>query len=206
MATTSPTVEPARNKLFVRPTWTTGFGSWLTTVDHKRLGILYILTSFAFMGAASIEAFIMRLQLMRPGQQLVSPDVFNQLFTMHGVTMVFLAIMPLGIGFANYFVPPMIGARDLALPRLNGFGYWVYALGGLMIYTSFFLGGAPDIGWTGYAPNTTLSANPGVGVDFYMFGLFISGIGTTATGMNLIVTIINMRAPGMTFMRMPVFA
>ena len=202
MAASTNVAQPA---LFVRPTWRTGLRSWLTTVDHKKLGILYILSSFVFMGLASIEAFIMRLQLMRPGQQLVSPDFFNQMFTMHGVTMVFLAIMPLGIGFANYFVPLMIGARDLAFPRLNAFGYWVYSLGGLMIYTSFFLGGAPDIGWTGYAPNTTLSANPGLGVDFYMYGLFVSGIGTTATAMNLIVTIINMRAPGMTFMRMPVF-
>jgi len=202
MAASTNVAKPA---LFVRPTWQTGLLSWLTTIDHKKLGILYITSSFLFLALASIEAFIMRLQLMRPGQDLVSPDAFNQLFTMHGVSMVFLAIMPLGIGFANYFVPLMIGARDLAFPRLNAFGYWVYAFGGLMIYTSFFLGGAPDIGWTGYAPNTTLSANPGLGVDFYMFGLFISGIGTTATGMNLIVTIINMRAPGMTFMRMPVF-
>jgi cytochrome c oxidase subunit 1 len=202
MATSTNVARPA---LFVRPTWRTGLWSWLTTVDHKKLGIMYIVTSFAFMALASVEAFIMRLQLMRPGQQLVSPDFFNQMFTMHGVTMVFLAIMPLGIGLANYFVPLMIGARDLAFPRLNAFGYWVYSLGGLMIYTSFFLGGAPDIGWTGYAPNTSLSANPGLGVDFYAFGLFISGIGTTATAMNLIVTIINMRAPGMTFMRMPVF-
>jgi cytochrome c oxidase subunit 1 len=202
MATSTNVARPA---LFVRPTWRTGLWSWLTTVDHKKLGIMYIVSSFAFMALASVEAFIMRLQLMRPGQQLVSPDFFNQMFTMHGVTMVFLAIMPLGIGLANYFVPLMIGARDLAFPRLNAFGYWVYSLGGLMIYTSFFLGGAPDIGWTGYAPNTSLSANPGLGVDFYAFGLFISGIGTTATAMNLIVTIINMRAPGMTFMRMPVF-
>jgi len=204
MAIESPGVD-TRNKLFARPTWTTGIGSWFTTIDHKKIGILYIVSSFTFMGAASIEAFIMRLQLMRPGQQLVSPDVFNQLFTMHGVTMVFLAIMPLGIGLANYFVPLMIGARDLAFPRLNAFGYWVYSLGGLMIYSSFFLGGAPDVGWVGYAPLTSLSNNPGLGVDFYVFGLFISGVGTTATAMNLIVTIVNMRAPGMSFMRMPVF-
>src|SRR5690606_41030734 len=110
-----------------------------------------------------------------------------------------------GIGLANYFVPLQIGARDLAFPRLNAFGYWIYSFGGLMIYTSIFLGGAPDVGWVAYAPLTSLSHNPGLGVDFYMFGLFISGIGTTATAMNLIVTIVNMRAPGMTFMRMPVF-
>jgi cytochrome c oxidase subunit I len=205
MATTHPTASTA-GKLLVRPTWTSGLFSWLTTVDHKRLGILYITSSFLFMAAASIEAFIMRLQLMAPGNSLVSPDTFNQLFTMHGVTMVFLSIMPLGIGLANYFVPLQIGARDLAFPRLNAFGYWVYAFGGLMIYTSWFLGGAPDVGWVAYAPLTSLSANPGHGVDFYMFGLFISGVGTTATAMNLIVTIINMRAPGMKLMRMPVFS
>ena len=204
MATTHPTASAGT--LLVRPTWTSGLFSWLTTVDHKRLGILYIVSAFLFMSAASIEAFIMRLQLMAPGNSLVSPDTFNQLFTMHGVTMVFLSIMPLGIGLANYFVPLQIGARDLAFPRLNAFGYWVYAFGGLMIYTSWFLGGAPDVGWVAYAPLTSLSANPGHGVDFYMFGLFISGIGTTATAMNLIVTIINMRAPGMKLMRMPVFS
>jgi len=205
MASPTHPARPAANKLLTRPTWTTGVGSWLTTVDHKRLGILYIASSFLFMALASVEAFIMRLQLIRPGQQLVSPDTFNQLFTMHGVTMVFLAIMPLGIGLANYFVPLQIGARDLAFPRLNAFGYWIYAFGGLMLYTSFFLGGAPDIGWVAYAPLTTLSNNPGLGTDFYMFALFISGVGTTATAMNLIVTIFNMRAPGMSLMRMPVF-
>jgi cytochrome c oxidase subunit I len=188
-----------------RPTWTTGPLSWLTTVDHKRLGILYILTSFLFMGAASIEAFLIRLQLASPTARLLSPDVYNQMFTMHGVTMVFLAIMPLGIGLANYFVPLQIGARDLAFPRLNAFGYWVYLVGGLFLYTSFFLGGAPDVGWFAYAPLTSLSANPGLGTDFYMIGLFVGGIGTLVTGMNLIVTIINMRAPGMTMMRVPVF-
>lgn len=205
MAAPTHAATSGAGKLLVRPTWTKGVLSWVTTVDHKRLGLLYIMSAFMFMAVASVEAFIMRLQLMRPEQQLVSPDTFNQLFTMHGVTMVFLAIMPLGIGLANYFVPLQIGARDLAFPRLNAFGYWVYALGGVMLYTSFLLGGAPDIGWVGYAPLTTLSANPGLGTDFYMFSLFISGIGTTATAMNLIVTIVNMRAPGMTFMRMPVF-
>ncbi len=191
--------------IFKRPTWTRGIGSWITTIDHKRLGILYILSSFLFMGLASVEAFIIRLQLMAPNQQLVSPDAFNQLFTMHGVTMVFLAIMPLGTGLANYFVPLLIGARDLAFPRLNAFGYWVYILGGLFIYSSFFLGGAPDVGWFAYAPLTSLSNNPGPGTDFYMLGLTITGIGTLVTAMNLIVTIISMRAPGMTMMRMPVF-
>jgi cytochrome c oxidase subunit I len=157
------------------------------------------------MAAASVEAFLIRLQLAAPGNTLLSPDVYNQMFTMHGVTMVFLAIMPLGIGFANYFVPLQIGARDLAFPRLNAFGYWVYFVGGLFLYTSFFLGGAPDVGWFAYAPLTSLSNNPGNGTDFYMIGLFVGGIGTLVTAMNLIVTIVSMRAPGMTMMRVPVF-
>ena len=201
---TIPAPAP-RAGVFTRPNWTSGLASWLTTVDHKRLGLLYILSSGLFLALASIEALLIRLQLAVPGNTLLSPDVYNQMFTMHGVTMVFLAIMPLGIGFANYFVPLQIGARDLAFPRLNAFGYWVYAVGGFFIYTSFFLGGAPDVGWFAYSPLTSLSNNPGNGTDFYMIGLFVSGIGTLVTAMNLIVTIINMRAPGMTMMRVPVF-
>jgi cytochrome c oxidase subunit 1 len=196
----------AAPQLLPRPTWTRGIGSWITTVDHKRLGILYLVTSFIFLGLGSLEAGLIRLQLAAPEQQIVNPDFFNQLFTMHGLTMVFLAIMPMGIGLANYFVPLLIGARDLAFPRMNSFGYWIYALSGLFIYTSFLLGGAPDMGWTGYAPLTTLANNPGHGVDFYMIGLIVNGVGTLITAMNLIVTIVNLRAPGMTYMRMPLFA
>ncbi len=200
-----PVVGQPPNTLLNRPTWTEGLFSWLTTVDHKRLGILYLVTSFIFFGLGSIEALLIRLQLAIPDNTLLSPDVYNQMFTMHGVTMVFLAIMPMGIGLANYFVPLQIGARDLAFPRLNAFGYWVYFVGGLFIYTSLFLGGAPDVGWVAYAPLTSLSNNPGLGTDFYMIGLFVSGIGTLVTAMNLIVTVINMRAPGMTMMRVPMF-
>ncbi len=205
MAVSKVTVPAPSTGVFTRPNWNTGWLSWLTTVDHKRLGLLYIFTSFIFMGAASIEALLIRLQLAVPGNTLLSPGVYNQMFTMHGVTMVFLAIMPLGIGFANYFVPLQIGARDLAFPRLNAFGYWVYAVGGLFLYTSFLLGGAPDAGWFAYSPLTSLSNNPGNGTDFYMIGLFVGGIGTLVTAMNLIVTVINMRAPGMTMMRVPLF-
>ncbi|TVR85234.1 MAG: cytochrome c oxidase subunit I [Trueperaceae bacterium] len=200
-----PVVGQPPNTLLTRPTWTEGLFSWLTTVDHKRLGILYLVTSFIFFGLGSIEALLIRLQLAIPDNTLLSPDFYNQMFTMHGVTMVFLAIMPMGIGLANYFVPLQIGARDLAFPRLNAFGYWVYFVGGLFIYTSLFLGGAPDVGWVAYAPLTSLSNNPGLGTDFYMIGLFVSGIGTLVTAMNLIVTVINMRAPGMTMMRVPMF-
>jgi len=200
------TVAPAPTVgVFTRPSSDRGLLGWLTTVDHKRLGLLYIFTSFLFMAAASFEAFLIRLQLAAPGNTLLSPDVYNQMFTMHGVTMVFLAIMPMGIGFANYFVPLQIGARDLAFPRLNAFGYWVYAAGGLFLYTSFILGDPPDVGWVAYAPLTSLSNNPGNGTDFYMIGLLVGGIGTLVTAMNLIVTIVSMRAPGMNMMRVPVF-
>ena len=206
MAVSKVTVAaPTGAGVFTRPNWEAGWLSWLTTVDHKRLGILYIVTSFLFMAAASVEAFLIRLQLAVPNNTLLAPDAYNQMFTMHGVTMVFLAIMPLGIGFANYFVPLQIGARDLAFPRLNAFGFWVYAVGGLFLYSSFLLGGAPDVGWFAYSPLTSLSNNPGNGTDFYMIGLFVGGIGTLVTAMNLIVTIVSMRAPGMTMMRVPVF-
>lgn len=191
--------------LFKRPTAEHGLWSWLTTVDHKRLGILYFVTTFIFFLLGSIEAGVIRLQLALPGQQLVTPDFYNQLFTVHGVTMVFFAIMPLGTAFANYFVPLQIGARDLAFPRLNAFGYWAYLAGGLIFYASFLLGGAPNAGWFAYSPMTQPAYNPGQGIDFYMVGLLISGIGTLVTAMNLIATIINMRAPGMSMMRMPLF-
>lgn len=201
MATTS-----VRTGILPRPKFKSGIWDWITTVDHKKLGIMYLVTSFIFLLAGSVEAGLIRMQLALPEQQMVSPDFFNQLFTMHGLTMVFLAIMPMGIGLANYFVPLGIGARDLAFPRLNSFGYWIYALSGLFIYSSIFLGGAPDVGWVAYAPLTSLNANPGHGVDFYMIGLAINGIGTLVTAMNLIVTIVSFRAPGMTYMRMPLFA
>jgi cytochrome c oxidase subunit 1 len=196
---------PSQRALLRRPTAETGLLSWLTTVDHKRLGILYFLTTFAFFLLGSLEAFVIRLQLAAPTQQLVSPDLYNQLFTVHGVTMIFLAVMPLGTAFANYFVPLQIGARDLAFPRLNAFGYWAYLAGGLILYSSFLLGGAPDAGWFAYAPMTLRDHSPTAGIDFYVVGLLVSGIGTLVTAMNLIVTIINMRAPGMSMMRMPLF-
>ena len=201
-----PTTQPPETRgLLKRPDAETGVVSWLTTVDHKRLGILYFVTTFGFFLLGSVEAFLIRLQLAAPNQQIIGPDLYNQIFTMHGLTMIFLAVMPLGTAFANYFVPLMIGARDLAFPRLNAFGYWAYLAGGLILYSSFLLGGAPDAGWFAYAPMTQAEFTPGTGIDFYLMGLLISGIGTLVTAMNLIVTILNMRAPGMTMMRMPLF-
>ncbi len=200
-----PSRPASQTGLLERPTWKTGALSWLTTIDHKKLGILYLVSSFFFLAVGTIESSLIRLQLIAPNMKLLNPDLYNEMFTAHGVTMVFLAIMPMGIGFANYMVPLQIGARDLAFPRLNAFGYWIYLFGALLFLSSWLLGGAPDVGWFAYSPLTSLSNNPGHGTDFYMVALFIGGIGTLITAMNLIVTIINMRAPGMTFMRMPLF-
>ena len=186
-----------------------GIHSWLTTVDHKRIGILYLVTALVFFLFGGIEAFIIRLQLMRPDNHVVSEALFDQLFTMHGVTMIFLAIMPLSIGFMNYIVPLQIGARDVAFPRMNAASYWLFLAGGLILNSSWLLGGAPNAGWYNYAPlNVGGLLNPGPdvhGIDFYVMGLQVAGIGTLLGAINFLATIINLRAPGMTPMRMPLF-
>jgi len=183
----------------------TGFWSWVTTVDHKRIGALYGVTAFIFFLIGGLEATMMRVQLAKPENTFVSPDVFNQLFTMHGTTMIFLAVMPLSASFFNFLIPLMIGARDVAFPRLNAFSYWVFLFGALFINLSFFLGGAPDTGWFGYSNLTSSQYSPGHGVDFWAVGLQILGIASLAAGFNFIITIVNMRAPGLKLMRMPVF-
>jgi cytochrome c oxidase subunit 1 len=191
---------------FARPVETQrGLVSWLTTVDHKRLGILYGVFSMIFFLVGGIEALFIRLQLAQPNGEVVGADTYNQLFTMHGTTMVFLVIMPLSSAFTNYFMPLQIGARDVAFPRMNAFSFWVWLLGGVFMYSSFFLGGMPNGGWFGYSPNTSITFSPGHHIDFWVIGLLIMGIGSTVSAANLIVTAINMRAPGMTMMRMPVF-
>ncbi|HEU4488552.1 MAG TPA: cytochrome c oxidase subunit I, partial [Actinomycetota bacterium] len=196
-------VLPRRGGLLSRPTATTGWRSWVTTVDHKKIGILYGFTAFIFFLLGGIEALAIRAQLARPDGTILDADTYNQLFTMHGVTMIFLVVMPMGVGLMNYFIPLMIGARDVAFPRLNAFSYWVFALGGLFLYSSFVLGGAPDGGWFGYAPlNREL---PSHGMTFYSLGLQMLGVASLAGAVNFIITILNMRAPGMTLMRMPVF-
>ena len=192
-----------RRRFFSRPTARTGWWGWLTTVDHKKIGILYGVTSFAFFIIGGVQALVMRLQLARPDGDLIGARTYNQLFTMHGVSMIFLVVMPFGVALINYLIPLMIGARDVAFPRLNAFSYWTFLLGGLFLYSSFFLGGAPDGGWFGYAPlNKTL---PGHGMTYYSLGLQILGVASVAGAVNFIVTILNMRAPGMTLMRMPAF-
>jgi cytochrome c oxidase subunit 1 len=183
---------------------------WVTTVDHKRLGILYILFGLVFLALGGIEATIMRLQLIRAHNDLVSPQVFNRMFTMHGTTMIFFVAMPLVFGFANYLVPLMIGARDMAFPRLNAFSFWMTALGGLFLYFSFVggdglygAGSAPDVGWFAYAPLTAKTFSVGHSTDYWTLALLSSGIGSMGTAINLITTIVSMRCPGMTLGKMP---
>ena len=182
-----------------------GLWSWLTTVDHKRIGILYGATAFFFFLVGGLEAILLRIQLGEANNTFLSPEAYNQLFTMHGTTMIFLAIMPLSAMFFNFMIPLMIGARDVAFPRLNAFSYWVFLLGGLFLNSSFLFGAAPDQGWYGYANLTSRQYSPGMNVDFWMLGLQILGIASLAAAVNFFVTILNMRAPGMTLMRMPMF-
>ena len=188
-----------------RPVHPTGVWSWITTIDHKRIGILYGVTAFIMFLTGGLEALYIRLQLARPGQEFVTPETFNQLFTMHGTTMIFLAIMPMGAAFFNFVIPLQIGARDVAFPRLNAFSYWTFLAGALMLKLSWFLGGAPNAGWFGYAPITGAAYNPGQGIDFWILSLQILGVASLAAAFNFIVTIVNMRAPGLSLMRLPLF-
>ena len=178
---------------------------WITTVDHKRLGLMYIGMALFFLVVAGIEAAMMRWQLMWPQGTVVGPRVFNQLFTMHGTTMVFFVGMPILIGLGNYLVPLMIGARDMAFPRLNAFGFWVTLFGGLLMYFSFVAGGAPDTGWFSYAPLTESAFSRGQNTDFWILGLLVSGSGTIAAGVNFIATILCLRTPGMKLGKVPLF-
>src|SRR6266536_5597342 len=158
MATVASEAEPVlypRRRVFARPKATAGWWSWMTTVDHKRIGILYGVTSFTFFLVGGSEALLIRAQLARPNGHVVTAEAYNELFTMHGLTMIFLVVMPLSAAFFNYLIPLMIGARDVAFPRLNAFSYWAFLFGGLFTYSSFVLGGAPNGGWFGYAPLST---------------------------------------------------
>ena len=180
--------------------------SWLTTVDHKRIGILYIVTSLTFFGLGGLLALLIRAQLATPNESFVTRNSYNELFTMHGTTMIFLVVVPILAGFGNYLVPLMIGARDMAFPRLNALSYWLFLLGGIILYSSWFAaGGAPKGGWTGYVPLTELPYTPGHGIDLWILSLHVLTISSLAGAINLLVTIHNMRAPGMSWMRMPLF-
>lgn len=182
-----------------------GLLSWLTSIDHKQIGIMYIVSAYGFFLVGLFEALLMRLQLIRPLNDFLSPNVYNQIFTMHGTTMVFLVGMPLLFGFAMYLVPLMIGARDMAFPRLNALGYWLYLFGALMLYFSFLGGGAPAAGWFSYAPLTEKAYSPSPGIDYWALSLLVMGAGSVASGINLIVTILTLRTPGMTLQRVPLF-
>jgi len=193
----------------VRP-WTDTVHEWVTTVDHKRIGILYIVYALLYLVVTGAEALIIRVQLMHSHNHFVSPQVFNRMFTMHGTTMIFFVAVPVLFGFANFLVPLMIGARDMAFPRLNAFSFWLTALGGLLLYFSF-LGGnglygagtAPDVGWWAYAPLASKAFSPGHSSDYWTISLLIAGFGTIATSINIIATVLCMRCPGMTLGRMP---
>jgi len=182
----------------------TGVWSWITTVDHKRIGLLYGMTAFFFFFVGGLEAYLVRLQLAQPNGTVLSASAYNQLFTMHGLTMVFLVVMPIAAAFTNYFLPILIGARDVAFPRLNAFSYWLFLFSGIMIYTSFFVGGAPDGAWVGYSPLATQLTEV-VRMDYWAIGLNLLGVASIAASANFIATIFTMRAPGMTMLRMPVF-
>src|SRR6266446_1748043 len=182
-----------------------GVWSWLTTVDHKRIGILYSVAAFAFFLLGGFEALLLRLQLAQPNGHVVGAQTFNALFTMHGTTMIFLAVMPASNAFFNYLIPLMIGARDVAFPRLNALSFWIFLFGGLFLNAAWLAGAPPDAGWFGYANLTSTQFSPGLGVDFWMLGLQVLGVSSMLAGVNFIVTILNLPAPGMTLMRMPVF-
>ncbi len=188
-----------------RPVSTTGWKSWIFTVDHKKIGIMYGATAMFFFIVGGVEALLIRLQLAAPNGKILNADIYNQMFTMHATTMIFLFVMPMAAAFANYFVPLQIGARDVAFPRLNAFGFWCLLFGGIFINLSWFLGGAADGGWFMYAPNSGPIFSPTHGIDFWALGLQIAGIASLTSAINLIVTVLNMRAPGMSLMRMPIF-
>ncbi len=191
--------------VLARPTGYAGIWGWITTVDHKRIGVLYGVTAFIMLLIAGSEAGIMRAQLAQPDNTLVGPETFNRLFTMHATAMVFMVIMPLSASFFNFVVPLAIGARDVAFPRLNAFSYWVFLFGTLLMHVSFLVGQVPNAGWFSYANLTGTSYSPNAGLDFWALGLLILGISSVAAALNFLVTIVNMRCPGMTMMRMPVF-
>ena len=182
-----------------------GLRVWLSTVDHKQIGILYMVTALFFFLVGGVEAMLMRAQLALPHLKVLGPETYDQVFTMHGTTMIFLVVTPVLIGFEIYLVPLMIGASEMAFPRLNAFTYWLYLGGGILLYSSFLAGGAPDAGWFSYAPLSEKPFSPGPGLDYWALGLLLLGTGTVLSAVNFIVTIADMRAPGMSIRRLPLF-
>jgi len=208
----SPATAIRQTEVLDQP-WVETLHQWVTTVDHKRVGILYILYALVFLVIGGIEAVTIRIQLMSPHNDFVSPQVFNRMFTMHGTTMIFFVAMPILFGFGNYLVPLMIGARDMAFPRLNAFSFWLSALSGFLLYFSFLggsglygAGSAPDMGWWAYAPLAARAFSPGSSADYWTIAVLVSGFGSIGTAVNLIATILCMRCPGMTLGRMPLLS
>jgi cytochrome c oxidase subunit 1 len=182
-----------------------GVLGWITTVDHKKIAIMYLYTTFFFFLVGGVMALLIRIQLAEPQNKFLTPEQYNQIFTMHGTTMIFLWIIPVFAGFGNYFVPLMIGARDMAFPRLNALSFWLIPIGGLIMYSGFVFGGTAAAGWTGYVPLTEKTYSPQVGQDLWIIGLHLLGISSMLGGINFLATIHNMRAPGMTWARLPLF-
>ena len=203
---------PAAEPVAEAPSLVSRLHGWVVTVDHKRLGIMYIVSGILFLLVAGTMATVIRLQLAIPNNTLVPPQVFNRLMTMHGTTMIFFVAVPILFGFGNYLVPLMLGARDMAFPRLNAFGFWLFLFGGLLLYFSYVAGdglygagSAPDVGWFAYAPLTERPFSRGSSTDYWILGIALAGIGTTATAVNLLATAASMRCRGMTLGRMPLF-
>jgi cytochrome c oxidase subunit I len=208
-STTYPLEESKGERSF---SWTAAIHEWVVTVDHKKLGIMYIAAALLFFVAAGCQAALMRAQLAFPNESLISPATFNRLFTVHGTTMVFFVGMPFVAGLGNYLVPLMVGARDMAFPRLNSLGLWVTVFGGIMLYGSYLTGDglaghgtAPDVGWFAYAPLTQPAFSRGSSTDYWIFSVMLSGLGSTITGINIIATALCLRTKGMTLARMPLF-
>src|SRR5215467_9492492 len=202
-----PTERATAKPLFER------LHEWVTTVDHKRLGIMYILLALVFLVIGGIEATTMRIQLAIPHNHFVSPEVFNRMFTMHGTTMIFFVAMPIVFGFGNYLLPLMIGASDMAFPRLNAFSFWMTAFGGVLLYFSLLgayglygAGNAPDVGWFAYAPLTAQTFSRGHSTDFWTLAVLVSGFGSIGTAINILATILCLRCPGMKLGKMPLLA
>ncbi len=201
-----PAVTPSTTYgIFRRPVETTGWRSWLFTIDHKKIGIMYGVAALAFFVMGGVEALLIRLQLASPDGKVLSADTYNQLMTMHGTTMIFLFVMPMASAFGNYLVPLQIGARDVAFPRINALGFWTFLAGGVFLSSSWLFGAAPDGGWFMYAPNSGPAFSPSVGNTFWCVGLIVTGIASQTGAINLIVTVLNMRTRGMSLMKMPVF-
>ena len=201
MATTAA-IENRLSSLWETPKTLYG---WFATVDHKELGIRYLVTAFAFLIVGGVEALLMRIQLTGSDLAFLSPEAYDQMFTMHGVTMIFWYASPILSGFAVYLVPLMIGARDMAYPRLNAFTYWTFLLSGVFLYISPFIGQSPHAGWFAYVPYTLTAYSPSRGMDIYALSLIFLTISTTGGAINMIVTIMRLRAPGMAISRMPLF-